>query len=1406
MFLDRIDVDSHGPLARVSLGPFSQSLTAIVAASGTGKTALVRFLRDSLTGTTPARDGLSHSQGRVVWAAADGFYHCRREPNGTPEGRRYVEFETRLVDTYHAAHLGRDAIVVDLPACVVDGIVTDTVLTRVHHCVQAAIASGLDQTTVNHDNSRDIEINDLRREIAELERQIHSHTLQSQHATARPVGAYDSFGLTLDMKRLRDRRAELALEISAIDARRDWATKADAEMDRRRRKRETFASIADDIERLRRQESDLRSRLADVEATLERMDSDATRADNRATIAKAYRNRLEQVETQLTRVRSVVREIRALGDHWFGGRGLTAQAGWLEQAIDGVSRVADEFSLDRPSRINSMDDVRTDGISELEIIDRGWSAALVDTMRIDDSVPASTVDVQRRIDAICRMVDNLVGRCEEHQSQAVEPQNFRSTRFEETRPQASSSRLTDWDTWAEAELDRHERRRHPSTGASDSMRPRNTSSLSGMPSDPANAGERFEPTRGLDRAERLLQEERTYRDAAQSHSGENIAWIAGVLNGISQRLRGLAGRRAAYGASNIDPLFHSRRDENSFTDPSNLGASLDPQAQVAAVRRCEREVVDVLRQLASRRDVMLRRIAEVQNQPLSQVASSLSDSQAMHDDPQLYQWIVRDRIVASEVDAKQREAALCRAKQQQAVLANDLKQTAERITDRVAEAETIRVYLRSLPVVHRYDNDVSLRARLVAEIKAIDEQLAKPQVHPSILQRHAQCVTRLRSLSTSGAQASGLAVAASDYLQKLSGGKLRGVVWNRGLHSSVTSHVEIDGHNEMTCSPAERFIASVAVRLAASDELARRGRALPVIIETPSLRHASAEGLNIDLRSLLQNCVDTLASFARRGRQVILLTDDAVVADAIMRVGGSVQSFDGARETIAMPRRNATNSMTRMYDVNRDFDVAWREANGDESTWRAEDRHSRESIVDDCQNPTHNFAPASATTSRFDMPVTRSSVYREQVTQPPRSETIERVTKTASSSKGRQEAIDVPFFLTGHSPIEQAPSIGARFAQRLREVGVQRVEHLLAASPKELASSLCMDDVDAVIVRRWQHECRMLCGVRKLQAFDARVLVGCGITHPRELLEIDPKSLVERVEMFLATDRGLEIKRSGTHQEITRLNDWLKQARSRSSNHSMRSTTTSTTKTSTTANPSPASSTTASSSSASGSSFKNATSVRSNSARSTSVSSTIARSSSDRTERDGLRSTATRFADVRRSRETDAKRTPGERESRLERDMQGNENAGDNVLKFYLQRSSDVEAGPSVGPRMAERLYSIGVNTVDDLLSRSASSIASDLKLSKVDAAIVRQWQQQAELVCRVPMLRGHDAQLLVAAGVTDAKKLAACEPHALLMQIEPIAISREGKAIIRGGKLPDLAEINEWISNAQQHRDLVAA
>ena len=92
------------------------------------------------------------------------------------------------------------------------------------------------------------------------------------------------------------------------------------------------------------------------------------------------------------------------------------------------------------------------------------------------------------------------------------------------------------------------------------------------------------------------------------------------------------------------------------------------------------------------------------------------------------------------------------------------------------------------------------------------------------------------------------------------------------------------------------------------------------------------------------------------------------------------------------------------------------------------------------------------------------------------------------------------------------------------------------------------------------------------------------------------------------------------------------------------------------------------------------------------------------------------------------------------------------------------------------------------------------------NARLPAAWQHQATLVCRIPMLRGHDAQLLVAAEVTTAEEVAESDADELFGMIEPIAKSSEGKRIIRGGKMPDLAEITDWIAFAQQNRDLVAA
>jgi hypothetical protein len=144
--------------------------------------------------------------------------------------------------------------------------------------------------------------------------------------------------------------------------------------------------------------------------------------------------------------------------------------------------------------------------------------------------------------------------------------------------------------------------------------------------------------------------------------------------------------------------------------------------------------------------------------------------------------------------------------------------------------------------------------------------------------------------------------------------------------------------------------------------------------------------------------------------------------------------------------------------------------------------------------------------------------------------------------------------------------------------------------------------------------------------------------------------------------------------------------------------------------------------------------------------------------------------------------------------------------RFHLNLDDAVEAAPSIGPRTAERFTAIGVESIRDFLRQTAESMAEKINFKRISADVIRQWQQQTRLVCSIPNLRGHDAQLLVAVGVTEAEQLAGLAPKKLWSLIGPYCETKEGLKIIRAGKKPDLQEVTEWIQWAQQNRSLQAA
>jgi hypothetical protein len=144
--------------------------------------------------------------------------------------------------------------------------------------------------------------------------------------------------------------------------------------------------------------------------------------------------------------------------------------------------------------------------------------------------------------------------------------------------------------------------------------------------------------------------------------------------------------------------------------------------------------------------------------------------------------------------------------------------------------------------------------------------------------------------------------------------------------------------------------------------------------------------------------------------------------------------------------------------------------------------------------------------------------------------------------------------------------------------------------------------------------------------------------------------------------------------------------------------------------------------------------------------------------------------------------------------------------RFYLALDDAIEKAPSIGAKTARRLEALGIRTVNDLLQCRPDQVAKKLNASFITPEVLERWQRQAELVCRVPGLRGHDAQMIVGIGIDDPQSLARQAPDTLLEDVERFLSTSEGERVLRGGTPPDLDETTEWIQAARRARPLQAA
>ncbi len=837
--------------------------------------------------------------------------------------------------------------------------------------------------------------------------------------------------------------------------------------------------------------------------------------------------------------------------------------------------------------------------------------------------------------------------------------------------------------------------------------------------------------------------------------------------------------------------------------------------QSQQLQRCESELLHSVEKLIEERASLLRKIADEYQLSADQLSLAFGNWCDCQDHQHLHDWLLNDcevktPQVAGDPLVRQRLLEAAAAIEEQRKQANLHVEDCRR---QLRDAE-----LRRLDVV---DRQPSYRGPNVDHLqRALDGTLAELRQwdeREQLLRETDELRRQLQDLDNRPAASTNFHSAVKRHIAGLMGGRQRLASRSIGHTSPQRRYDLVDGivyeQERRLDAEVPPMLVRTAMRLAIAELSSERAAPIPLVLD------GALDSLTRDDQAV---AMAHLASVAASGQQIVVLTDDEGVAEMVRQHRGWVAYLN-------------RSSAAPVLDINQHLTA----------------------VANDYE------------TSKWYQPIVASA--------PLRSSAPQRV-----------------YYLTERSRIEESPSIGNGLAARLRAVGIDRVGDLLDVDPLWLADQLRQDGVTAANVASWQAESRLLCSVRKLRPFDARLLVSIGIRTPRQLAEMHPSQLLDRVERFVSTDRGRRLLQSGSSYELSRITNWIASAkggagryqrsnfndrpssldspgreprsngylqpsfdslselpgepsfddgygqrgesehRRESPEYSDRDQSDYARRDRAQGYASRGDHQWASRALAPGDDDNGLESEDDRSRRSARRSSRRSRERSGRSQstqrsaRDypSIRRTADRSAERERMEQTRSprpprvdnrsveKRSPENRRSRSESVRADGiklasaqfAHQADERLKFYLELASPVVDAPSIGPRMATRLEKLGILTVDQLLAANADSLADKLNMRRVDGAAIRSWQEQARLVCRIPNLRGHDAQLLVACQLTSPEELATMQAASVLNQVLIVADSSEGQRILRGSKQPDLEEVGDWIRWASQCRSLNAA
>ena len=842
--------------------------------------------------------------------------------------------------------------------------------------------------------------------------------------------------------------------------------------------------------------------------------------------------------------------------------------------------------------------------------------------------------------------------------------------------------------------------------------------------------------------------------------------------------------------------------------------------QAAQLARSEAELLLSVEKLIDERASLLHKIADEYHLSMDQLTLAFGDWCECHDHPHLTQWLLNEAPGAHSHQAYSEETRL--GEQRRIALQNRIAEVQSQLKEVEAQLalrrqpEPTKLLRSEADVAGDLDKvivelrDLEERDRLRVELDEIRRSLVKLPVETVASDRFRQLVNQHLDAMTASPNSNASEFRhANPYRTTKNNVKSHTAIYLNGSGSNSTHS---SGRTHIPAGPAPMI--ELAMRLAIAEAMFERGQPISLLVDGP-LDHLTPE--------LQQSAVRHLDSVGSTGQQIVLFSSDERIAELVRSAHGWVGYMHAIKAIRPVAKGYSVSSSRPAYDVNRQL-LAY--ANDHEADKWYEPAVPRQRLV--------RSAPVATTNHQ----------------------------------------------LTEVSLIEDCPSLDATSAARLRALGIDRVGDLLATDPHWLAEHLRLNGVTSSTVMRWQSEARLLCNVPQLRPFDARVLAGAGVRHPRQLAEMHPSQLLDRVECFLATDRGRDILRSGNSYELSRITSWIASAKHGDSRgRSYVATVTpprqvddryydemprgevsyrqvSETRPVHNYYVDPAASYEAADShdhdgrepetysrEYNDSDHDYTRSSRPLPARDVNYP-VVHRADEPRerqprvsrelrdlhaSEREPRESGSREFAERAPQRSDLPSRTPVQRESRKPRQevsgparatvsrapvsrapasgvKNGRPGATATGARFYLDLSSPVVDAPSIGPRVAEKLEVMGIETVKQFIAANAEMMASRLDAKRVDASTVRDWQDQARLVCCIPNLRGHDAQLLVACKVTSPEELSRMNATSLLAQVTAVVTSSEGQRMLRGSPTPDLVEVTDWINWSTNSRSLNAA